>query len=213
MLLDSSLINLIKFREDFPFLFNRLGLTGMGVEIGVQRGDFSKHLLQYWTGKKLYMVDSWRHLKGYLDMANGDHNIQLDNMAKAFMSVYEADSRATMIREYSVEAANLFADHSLDFVFLDGDHSYVAVKADIEAWSPKIRPEGILCGHDYTTDKFDPNGPYGIMFPPQPNSTNSVAEFGVKKAVDEWEKESGIKVYIALPDDGNPTLPSWFAQL
>lgn len=36
-----------------------------------------------------------------------------------------------------------------DLVFLDGDHSYEAVKADIQAWGPLIEEGGILCGHDW----------------------------------------------------------------
>jgi cephalosporin hydroxylase len=49
----------------------------------------------------------------------------------------------------SVEAAALFAPASLDFVFIDGDHEKVAVLADIAAWLPRIRPGGLLAGHDY----------------------------------------------------------------
>jgi predicted O-methyltransferase YrrM len=50
----------------------------------------------------------------------------------------------------SLEAVNFFADNSFDFVFIDGDHTYEGVKADIAAWSPKLKPTGMLAGHDYT---------------------------------------------------------------
>jgi hypothetical protein len=52
----------------------------------------------------------------------------------------------------SVRAARLFADDSLDMVFLDADHSHAAVRADLEAWWPKVRPGGLLAGHDYGWD-------------------------------------------------------------
>ncbi|NOR90110.1 MAG: hypothetical protein GQ524_07625 [Anaerolineales bacterium] len=42
----------------------------------------------------------------------------------------------------------------VDFVFIDGDHSYDHVKADVQAWLPHIREGGILCGHDYGWDKW-----------------------------------------------------------
>jgi predicted O-methyltransferase YrrM len=48
----------------------------------------------------------------------------------------------------SVEAAAGFPNDSLDAVFIDGDHSESAASADIEAWLPKVKPGGILAGHD-----------------------------------------------------------------
>jgi Methyltransferase domain len=53
-------------------------------------------------------------------------------------------------RMTSVEAAATYADNSLDFVWLDADHSYRAVSEDIRAWQPKIRPGGWLGGHDHS---------------------------------------------------------------
>jgi len=49
----------------------------------------------------------------------------------------------------SPECAEAYEDKSVDFVFIDGDHSYDAVVRDIKAWGPKIKPGGILSGHDY----------------------------------------------------------------
>lgn len=49
----------------------------------------------------------------------------------------------------SVAAAELYSDASLDFVFIDGAHDYDSVRADIEVWTPKIRPGGTIAGHDY----------------------------------------------------------------
>ncbi len=48
----------------------------------------------------------------------------------------------------SRNAARIFKDGSCDLVFIDGDHSYEAAKRDIEMWLPKVKPGGILCGHD-----------------------------------------------------------------
>ena len=51
----------------------------------------------------------------------------------------------------SVSAARQFADRSVDVVFLDGDHSYAGVTADLLAWLPKVTPCGYLAGHDIDT--------------------------------------------------------------
>lgn len=49
----------------------------------------------------------------------------------------------------SVVASRLYDDASLDFVFIDADHSYAAVSRDIDAWIPKVKKGGIIAGHDY----------------------------------------------------------------
>jgi hypothetical protein len=58
----------------------------------------------------------------------------------------------TVIHSTSVQAANLYANHSLDFVYLDAAHDYNSVKADIQAWEPKIKKGGILAGDDFVAD-------------------------------------------------------------
>lgn len=60
-----------------------------------------------------------------------------------------ADVPGARLEMPSLEAAKLVPDDFFDFVFLDADHSYAAVKADIAAWRPKVEPGGWLCGHDY----------------------------------------------------------------
>jgi Methyltransferase domain len=65
----------------------------------------------------------------------------------------------------SKEAAAYVPDGSLDFVFIDADHSYEGCKADIQAWLPKLKPSGFISGHDYDNTDFPC--------------------FGVKQAVDE----------------------------
>jgi predicted O-methyltransferase YrrM len=53
-----------------------------------------------------------------------------------------------LIASDSAAAAERFAPHAVDFAFIDADHSYDAVKRDIAAWRPRIKPGGILAGHD-----------------------------------------------------------------
>jgi hypothetical protein len=54
-----------------------------------------------------------------------------------------------VLRTPSVEAARTFKDGQFDLVFIDADHSEDQVRADIEAWLPKVKSGGILCGHDF----------------------------------------------------------------
>jgi SAM-dependent methyltransferase len=54
----------------------------------------------------------------------------------------------------SDRAALLFEEGSLDFVFVDGDHGYAAVQRDLTAWFPRVKPGGVLAGHDYINNDF-----------------------------------------------------------
>jgi Methyltransferase domain len=53
------------------------------------------------------------------------------------------------IRMHSVDAAKLYEDKSLDFVFIDAGHEYDEIMSDLNAWYPKVKNEGIIAGHDY----------------------------------------------------------------
>lgn len=68
---------------------------------------------------------------------------------KVFMSQAEVSELVNPIQLDSLSASQLYEDHSLDFVWIDADHSYAAVMADLQAWSKKMKPGGTLAGHDY----------------------------------------------------------------
>ncbi len=55
----------------------------------------------------------------------------------------------TLLRKTSVNGAEIINDGYFDIVYIDGDHTYDAVRNDLDAWSSKVRPGGILCGDDY----------------------------------------------------------------
>jgi hypothetical protein len=57
-------------------------------------------------------------------------------------------------REYSVIASKKYENESLDFVFIDGNHSFEEVVMDINHWLPKIKKNGVLAGHDYTDENY-----------------------------------------------------------
>ena len=132
----------------FPLFLQALGHTGTAVEVGVAEGNYSRIFLDLWPGKYV-MVDRWQHIDGYDDIMNGpdaEHEARYQQ-AMAVASRY-AD-RCRVFRMDSATAAAKFDSASLDFVYIDGDHSVEGCARDILAWAPKVKSGGVLAGHDY----------------------------------------------------------------
>ena len=165
----------------------------IGVEVGVFAGDLSERLLQRRDNLCLIMVDSWA--ADGADMVN-KHDFhaklsqeQQDNYHRmAAERVAFAGNRAHIMQRSSIEAAGFFVNEVLDFVFIDADHAEKSVKADIWAWHQKVKPGGLLCGHDYG---------------------NELPGFGVTSAVDEFvnnnpqfklERGDNFTWFIRIPE-------------
>ena len=125
------------------------------VEIGAWKGKSTSYLAQKIKESnkniKLYVVDTWigtgnekQHKQLIEKLPKSLYETFIDNMKKMEVRDY-----LTPLRMDSVSASCLIDDNSVDFVFIDGDHSYEGVKADIEAWWPKLKEGGLIAGHDY----------------------------------------------------------------
>ena len=127
-----------------------------GAEIGVWNGKTSRSLLKRFPELSLVMVDRWcPPPPGDSWLESGDRfarrsTEEFYNAYRSAMHVTRAymKRRRVLFRE-STDAARLIEDESLDFVFIDGDHSFDGTLADIEAWWPKVKVGGIVSGHDY----------------------------------------------------------------
>lgn len=121
-----------------------------GAELGVSTGRFTMFLCALIPGMKMVAVDLWApqpENTGAEKYTDWDHEGSYRKFSEICRS--ELPGRVQIIRDTTLNAAKLIADEALDFVFVDADHSYEACKADIEAWTPKIRPGGMICGHDF----------------------------------------------------------------
>ena len=171
-------------RSEFPHLLNQRQLFGCGIEIGVQHGEFSEVILDDWRGRHLISVDPWLTdaSEQYVDIANvtqSEHNALYEE-TKQRLSRF--GTRSSIWRMTSVEAASRIPDFSLDFAYIDARHDYESMMEDLNAWHRKVRPGGVLAGHDYLDGHF------------------TAGLFGVKRAVDEFFGARSVTVYPTLLD-------------
>jgi predicted O-methyltransferase YrrM len=139
------------------------------VEVGTWKGKSAMYMAVELAlserAVEFYCVDTWE--------GSGEHQnleeVKTGQLFNIFLKNIEPVKNYIIpIRKASLEAVKDFANGSLDFVFIDASHEYKDVKADLSAWWPKIKPDGMLTGHDFN---------WG----------------GVRKAVYEFAKENELK--------------------
>jgi hypothetical protein len=96
--------------------------------------------------------------------------------------------RSQIEKKTSRNAYESFDTASLDFVFIDAQHYYEAVREDPDLWRDTVKGGGIIGGHDYLDGEFD------------------TGMFGVKQAVKEWSEAYGYDVLVTRESPYS----SWF---
>jgi len=155
-----------------------------GVEVGVHQGIHAKKMLQAHPRLTLLGIDLWeKHVErdsSYLT-SPGVMPAQFKDVEKAKewrriseKTVAPFGGRCELHCMSSAEFASVTIDDSLDFVYIDADHSYEGCMRDLKWWAPKVRQGGIIAGHDY-------------QYPP------------VKKAVDQFFIEHEVYHNSAEP--------------
>jgi hypothetical protein len=119
----------------------------IGIEIGTSEGFSTDYLLRTIPSLRLFGIDPYVQ---YVDWDKVNKK-QEDEKEMFFYKVgpYMNEGRYTHLLMTSDEGVNKFKDSSLDFVFLDGLHTYEQVLKDCENYYEKVKSGGVLCGHDY----------------------------------------------------------------
>lgn len=152
-------------------------------ELGVFAGEFSEIILRSLEPSELFLVDIFPE-----SIVSGDKNgnniihMNLADHYNVLLAKYKNIPKVRIIKSNTFEFLNSLDDYYLDLVYIDADHSYNAVKSDLELSLKKVKKNGMILGHDYTNSKF-----------PE-----------VVKAVDEFCLEHSLKIDF-LTKDGCPT--------
>ena len=194
------IISLFNFdtRNKLPDFLNHLGLINKGVEIGSFKGEFANIILNKWKGD-LYLVDVWRPLprEEYDDSSN--HSDHLDAYSETMKNISGFEDRSFMLRMDSKHGSEMFTDGSLDFVYIDANHTYKSVTEDIEYWYPKVKSGGLVMGHDYNPKNLYKNGDKDIPIMgwstdnPEPKYAGM---FGVTPAVNEFVEKNNYELQV-----------------
>lgn len=115
-----------------------------GAEIGVEAGLYSEALCKVNTELELFCIDAWTMLEHRYWVTKR----RLESYRKQAIERL-APYKCNFIRAWSMDAVKQFEDGSLDFVYIDADHTYESTMNDITEWSKKVRSGGVISGHDY----------------------------------------------------------------
>lgn len=126
-------------RNDF---LHSLPKGSIGAEVGVQRGNFSVHILDVVAPKELHLID-----------------ISFAKLGDRF-----ADNPAAVRHEgRSVDMLEGFPDGYFDWIYIDADHSYKGVRADASVAARKVKPDGLLVFNDYIIWAHHEGLAYGVV--------------------------------------------------
>ena len=117
------------------------------LELGTFLGTGTTALF-YGAGTHLICVDHWKGNAFDPFMQSTAPRYDFFEICASNVQSYNQDNRITLVESESKAASEQFPDHSFDLIFIDADHTYEGVLADLEAWYSKVRPGGIICGHD-----------------------------------------------------------------
>lgn len=140
----------IKNKTTLLNLLNEFTTDIVGVEIGVWEGENLKRLaIECHNIKKIYGIDP------YQPYGNWKRFVDIDSLESAKKQAQVNISNLTnaeLIVKTSLLASESFEDESLDFVFIDGNHSFESAYNDIVTWYPKVKNGGLFSGDDFSID-------------------------------------------------------------
>lgn len=117
--------------ESRPALKTLIGKKDLvGAEIGVRFGCNSLRMFNFLDIKQLYLIDKRK-------------------LPEAISNLEDYKDKVVWLIGKSSEVYKSISDNSLDFVYIDGNHTYEYVKADILLYFPKVKMDGLISGHDY----------------------------------------------------------------
>lgn len=148
-----------RYLIDIPELIGGAGLAQLfaelgfreGAEIGTDQGEYAEVLMKSNPDLSLLCIDPWK-AEAYdqgQQPESGENQDFFDKRYEETVERLKQFANCHIIRSTSMEVADIVGDKTLDFVYIDGNHDFINVAQDIHYWFKKVKPGGILSGHDY----------------------------------------------------------------
>lgn len=177
-------IQTLKNRDEFGNWCNENGLVGVGVEVGVLSGGNARQIMSQWQGQLLHLIDPWEKIDPAIYREKQEWPVdECYRLCQQLANDYPG--RVMLHKAYSPAVASEFMDDTLDFVYIDGNHAYEAVLADMNGWWDKVKPGGLLCGHDFYS------------------SDEGGSHCHVQEAVEHWKKYNRYVDFHYTPECGS----------
>jgi len=127
--------------DELLWLAEQAGERSTIAEVGSYRGRSTRALAEHTPGT-IIAIDTW---EGSNDFTPEQKAGLLEDFKKNMSGL----DNVTPLKMASLEAAAALRDRQFDMIFIDAEHDYDNVKADIQAWLPRLKRGGLLCGHDF----------------------------------------------------------------
>ncbi len=140
-----------KSRFDLWIEFVKEAKVKRMAEIGVYRGEFAVQLLDKCDFlEKYFMIDTWTHLEDWNKQSNKDNDLFEKFFVETKIKTDFAKDKRVILRGKTSEVINDIPDGTLDFIYIDGDHTLKGITIDLINAYPKIRNGGWIGGDDFS---------------------------------------------------------------
>lgn len=142
----------IQHRGELCKLLDGFLLPRKIAEVGVAEGRFAEEIYR-WGVSELYLIDIWEKvpfIEGCGSFEQSWHNTNHEEVKERFKDKEEV----VILKGFSHKMAELIPDNHLGLVYIDADHTYNGVKADIQVWMPKLVKGGVMAFHDYMNPSY-----------------------------------------------------------
>jgi hypothetical protein len=169
-------------------LAHKLPIGGVGMEIGVWKGDYSRHLLRITKPHRLYLVDPWECQPDFANTSYGGTGVEFrdaavrsqEDMEALYQKVEMELGRlpaVSVLRMKSSDLSGRIGEGELDWIYIDGNHTYEFVRDDLHlAWG-LVKENGVISGDDF-------------------NARSGPCRFGVRTALLEFCNEKDRRLSV-----------------